>query len=228
MNGKWDERVFCKEEKEKRNSQGKDPRTFEENGQGGDLRTHETNSQGRDPRTLKKGGVLRKKRKEEKWKKKRKKKKKRKVKHRRSWWKKCKERIVRFFAARMKEEKKEKKGQKKNRRPRERRVPEKSGRWLFLFFLLRQNWLCVNAAAEGLQRGTEMMERMQQQEVQVNESRWMEKTPQRWRKPKAADRTDMRKEEKRMKCTLLNGSAWSTERKVHEKIQRKVRYVHWD
>ena len=31
------------------------------------------------------------------------------------------------------------------------------------FLLLRQNWLCVNAAAEGLPRRTEMMERMQQQ-----------------------------------------------------------------
>ena len=70
------EGTICKEEKEKRNSQGKDPRTFEENGQGGDLITHETNSRGRDPRTLKKGGELRKKRKEEKWKKRKKKKKK--------------------------------------------------------------------------------------------------------------------------------------------------------
>ena len=71
------EGTFSKEEKEKRNSQGKDqrtfdensqgrdlstlegnsqskdPRTFEENRQGGDLRTLETHSQGRDPRTLK-------------------------------------------------------------------------------------------------------------------------------------------------------------------------------
>ena len=35
-------------------------------------------------------------------------------------------------------------------------------RWLFLFLLLGQNWLCVNAAAEGVQRRTEMMERMPQ------------------------------------------------------------------
>ena len=31
--------------------------------------------------------------------------------------------------------------------------------------------------------------------------------------PKGEDRTEMKKEEKRLKCTLLNGSAWSTERK---------------
>ena len=36
--------------------------------------------------------------------------------------------------------------------------------------LLKQNWPCVNAAAEGLQKRTEMMERLQQQEVQVKES----------------------------------------------------------
>ena len=76
-----------------------------------------------------------------------------------------------------------------------------------------QNWLCVNAAVEGLQRRTETMERMQQQEVQVKESGWMEETPQRWRQPEGTDRTEMRKEEKRLKCTLLNGSAWSTEKK---------------
>ena len=81
---------------------------------------------------------------------------------------------------------------------------------LFTYYLLEQNWLCVHAAAEGLQRRMEMMERMQQQQVQVKESRWMEEIPQRWRQPKGEDRTEMRKEEKRLKCTLLNGSAWST------------------
>ena len=50
---KWDENDFCKKRKEKRNSQGKDPRTFDENRQGGDLGTLERNSQGEDPRTLK-------------------------------------------------------------------------------------------------------------------------------------------------------------------------------
>ena len=38
------EGAFCKEEKEKRNSQGKDPRTIDGNSQGGDLSTPETNS----------------------------------------------------------------------------------------------------------------------------------------------------------------------------------------
>ena len=57
--------------------------------------------------------------------------------------------------------------------------------------VLLQNCLCVNAAAEGLQTRTEMMERMQQQEVQVKESRWAEEIAQRWRQPKGEDRTEM-------------------------------------
>ena len=76
-----------------------------------------------------------------------------------------------------------------------------------------------DAAAEGSQRKTEMMKRMQQQEVQVEESRWMEETPQGSRQQKRTDRTEMRKEEKRLKCTLPNGSAWSTEKKYMRKYK---------
>ena len=124
----------------------------------GDLRTLETNSQGRDPRTLKEP-VERWRVQKKKWKKKRKKKMK-KVKHRRrSWWKKYCEKMASLFTAGRKEENKGKKDQMKNRRPRARQVLGKSGRWLSLLLLLEQNWLCVNAA-EGLQRRTEMMERM--------------------------------------------------------------------
>ena len=112
------------------------------------------------------------------------------------------------------EEKKEKEGRKRHSRPRASQVLGKSGRWLFLFVLFGQKCLCVNAAAKGLQRRTEMMQRMQQLEVQVKESRWMEETPQTRRQLKGADRTEMRKEEKRLKCTLLNRSAWSTEKKT--------------
>ena len=57
------------------------------------------------------------------------------------------------------------------------------------------------------------MERWQQQEVQVKESRCAEEIPQRWNQPKGEDRTEMKKQEKRLGCTLPNGSAWSTERK---------------
>ena len=40
------------QERRSRNSQGKDPRTFEENSQGGDPSTPEENSQVKDPRTF--------------------------------------------------------------------------------------------------------------------------------------------------------------------------------
>ena len=38
----------------------------------------------------------------------------------------------------------------------------------------------------------------------------------------------MEKEAKLLRCALLNGSAWSTERKYMKKIQRKMRYLLWD
>ena len=58
-----------------RNSQGKDPRTFDGNRQGGDLSTPTTNSQGEDTRTFKElveRWRVQKKRKDKKWKKKKK------------------------------------------------------------------------------------------------------------------------------------------------------------
>ena len=66
-----------------------------------------------------------------------------------------------------------------------------------------------------------MMERMQQHEVQVKENRRAEVIPRRWRQPKGKDRTEMRKEAKRLRCTLLNGSAWSTERKCPRRYKGK-------
>ena len=41
----------------------------------------------------------------------------------------------------------------------------------------------------------------------------MKEIQKKWRQPKGADRTEMRKEEKRLKCAMLKGSAWSTEMK---------------
>ena len=51
---------------------------------------------------------------------------------------------------------------------------------------------------EGNSQGKDPSKREGRQEVQVKENRW-----------------------------VLNGSAWSTE-KMHEEIQRKVRYLFWD
>ena len=108
-------------------------------------------------------------------------------------WKQIKESVASFFTAERKDEEVEKKGRKSDRRRRARQALEKSGRWLFLLLLVGQNWLCVNAAAEGLQRRTGLMKRMQQQEVQVKESRLMEETPQRWKQPTGTDRTENEK-----------------------------------
>ena len=48
-----------------------------------------------------------------------------------------------------------------------------------------------------------------------------EKIPRKWKRPKGDDRTEMRKEVKRLKCTLPNGSAWSTERKYMRRYKGK-------
>ena len=110
-------------------------------------------------------------------------------------------------------------GKERNIRPKEKQTSQSEtslGESLEDGSFSSGNWgriSCVNAAAEGLQKRTELMERMRQQEVQVKDSRWMEETPQRWRQPKGSDTTEMRKEEKLLRCTLLSGSAWSTEKK---------------
>ena len=39
----------------------------------------------------------------------------------------------------------------------------------------------------------------------------MAKIPRKWKRPKGVDRTEMGKEEKRLRYTLLNGSAWIKE-----------------
>ena len=52
----------------------------------------------------------------------------------------------------------EEKGRKRNESLRTKQALGKSGRWLFLFLILVQNWLCVNAAAEGLQKRTECID----------------------------------------------------------------------
>ena len=66
-----------------------------------------------------------------------------------------------------------------------------------------------------------MMERWQHQELPVKESRWAKESPQRWKQPKGEDRTEMKKEAKLLRCTLLKGSARSTERKYMRRCKGK-------
>ena len=131
----------------------------------------------------------------------------------------CKELIISLSLMGMKKGQKKKEGKKGEGRPRARQVLEKFGKWLFLFPIVGQNWPCVSAAAEGQQRRTEAMESIQQ-EPRVKGGRWMEEIPQRWKRPEGGDRTEM-KEAKLWRCTLLNGSAWSTERKYMRRYRRK-------
>ena len=42
------------------------------------------------------------------------------------------------------------------------------------------------------------------------------------------DRTGMKKEAKMLRCTLLNGSVWSTKRKYMRRYKGHVRYLLWD
>ena len=184
---------------------------------------------GREPsKNQWKGGELRvqKKWKGKKWKSKKKKKKKKdrkkQVKYRRSsLWTKAEDRIASFLVATWKEDTEEKKDMKSRKRPRTWQVFAMSGRLFFFLMLVARSWLCVNAAAEGLQQRTEMMDGWQNLQVQVKESRWAKEIPQRWNQPKREDRTEMKKEAKRLRCTLLNGSAWSTERKYMRRCKGK-------
>ena len=63
----------------------------------------------------------------------------------------------------------------------------------------------------GSRRTTEK-DGVSQQEVQIKEHRWEEEISQRWKQPKGEDRKEMKNEARVLRCTLLNGSAWSTEK----------------
>ena len=78
----------------------------------------------------------------------------------------------------------------------------------------------VRTAAEGQQRMTEAVMRMQQ-EVRVKEYRWAEEVSQRWKQLKGEDRTKMKKEARLLRCTLLNGSTWSTEKRYMRRYKGK-------
>ena len=69
----------------------------------------------------------------------------------------------------------------------------------------------LSAAAEGSQKETAVQFRMRG-EMQFKEERQTKSVSYRWKQPNREDRANVKKEEK-LRCTLLNGSAWSTERK---------------
>ena len=134
-------------------------------------------------------------------------------------WKKCEERIASFLTANGKEEKKKKKGRKSDKHPRTRQV---LGSLLFLLVLLAQNWLCVKAAAEGLQKRTEIMEWRQHQRFQATECRWAEELPQWWKQPKGEDRSKMKRRGKAVEVHFTKWFSVEHSEEVHEKVRRKV------
>ena len=105
--------------------------------------------------------------------------------------------MVSPFTTVRKEQKKEKEGRNKERRPRARKVFGKSGRLLFLLFAFGAGLVVSMLQLKDCREGRRMMERMQQQEVQVKGNRWVEEIPQRWKQPNGEDRTEMKKKRKR-------------------------------
>ena len=117
-------------------------------------------------------------------------------------------------------QKKGKESKMSERRPKARQTLGKFRKWLFFLWILGQNWSSVSAAAEGRQRRMEAVMRMQH-EVQIKESRWTEATPKMWMQPTGEDRSEMKKEARVLRCTLLNGSAWITEKQHMRRYKGK-------
>ena len=112
-------------------------------------------------------------------------------------------------------------------RPKARQVLGKFGKWLFLILIVGQNCPSVSSAAEGQQRRTEAVMRMQQ-EVQVKEYRWAEETSQSWRQPKGEDGTEMKQEARVLRSTWLSGSGWSTEKEYMMRYKGKCGLFFWE
>ena len=120
-----------------------------------------------------------------------------------------------------KEEDVKEKGRKRSKSLRAKQVLGRSGRWLFLLLILVQDWVCIDAAAGRREpKGkAEVPENHYRVGCGVDldgkslQEEQMEKHQREWKRFTGVDRTEMRKEEKRLRCALLNGSAWSTEKK---------------
>ena len=87
-----------------------------------------------------------------------------------------------------------------------------------------QHWFCVDAPAVRLEPKGEaevpeiiiVSDAVEGTFVNLDGKSLQEESKgkyQREKRSKGVDRNEMRKEEKNLRCALLNGSAWSTERK---------------
>ena len=131
------------------------------------------------------------------------------------------------------------KGKKRDTSPRAKQFLGRSGRWLFLLLTLMQNWFCVDAAAgrlepKGRAEVPEIMcvsDAVEGTFVDLDGRSLQEeqkgKHPRKWKRSKGVDWTETRKEEKRLRCTLLNGSAWSTEKKCMRRYNGTFDIFFW-
>ena len=88
-----------------------------------------------------------------------------------------------------------------------------------------QNWFCVDAAVGSVEPKGEaevpeiiiVSDAVEDTFVGLDDISLQQKQKEKYqrksKRSKGVDRTEMRKEEKRLRCALLNGSAWSTEKK---------------
>ena len=83
------------------------------------------------------------------------------------------------------------------------------------FISLVDNWAELGGCKYSI--GRNPMIRMQQE--MVKESVWQVAVPKRLRQKSGKDGTEMQKEANMGRCTLLHGSAWSTERKYMRKYR---------
>ena len=87
------------------------------------------------------------------------------------------------------------------------------GRWFFLILMTGQRLAGGNAASENAQNREGKM-KVSQGESKTMESSWVQMSEKKkFPTRKGKNRNEMQKDSKIVRCTLLNGSAWSTDRK---------------
>ena len=86
----------------------------------------------------------------------------------------------------------------------------KIGKWFFLLLMIGQSLGAVQAASESAQNNRGQMEGMQGETMK--ESSWVHMNQRISRQEEKKCRSGKQKESNMLRCTLLNGSAWSTEK----------------
>ena len=117
--------------------------------------------------------------------------------------------------------------ERKSKGERETVVPEQDKSWgnledgSFSFCFWSRIGYVSTLQQKDCRKRTEMLKRLQQQEVQVKERRWAEEIPQRWKQPKGEDRTEMKKEVKLVRVHFAKWIGVEYREEVHEERRRK-------